>query len=272
MNPISRHYGVSGLLDRILGALRESGKDISHLSPADLAPVDEFHIRGREATLELAALAEPRAGWQVIDVGSGLGGSARFLASEFGCYITGVDLTREYCETAEALSKLVGLDGRTEFRCASALEMPFEDAAFDLAWSQHMQMNVADKQALCREIARVLRPGARFVFHDVLAGPDGEPHFPVPWAGSPELSFLIAPDELRALLGDCGFQALSWRDTTAISREWFLAGIERQRSGGVPPLGIHLLMGDSARQRLENVARNLSERRVSVFQGSFERL
>jgi MPBQ/MSBQ methyltransferase len=271
IDAIARHYGVSGLLEAILEGLQAQGKDLERLTPQDLAPVDEFHIRGREATVELAQLAEARPGLRVLDVGSGLGGSARFLAAEHGCHVTGVDLTPEYCEAASALSKLAALDDRTEFRCAGALEMPFDDESFDLAWTQHAQMNIEDKPSLYREIARVLRPGGRFAFHDILAGPGGPPHFPVHWAEQPEMSFLIAPDALRDLLERSGFRVLAWRDTTEIASQWYLNAWEQRRATGAPPLGLHLLMGQTAPAKFSNVAKNLVEERIAVFQGVLDR-
>jgi len=271
MDSIAKHYGVSGVLDAIQQALRSQGKDLARLDPADLSAVDEFHIRGREATVELAALAGIRPDMRVLDVGSGLGGSARFLASEFGCHVAGVDLTPEYCEVATALSKLVGLRHLTEFRCASALETPFDDEQFDLAWTQHVQMNIDDKPALYREIARTLRPGGRFAFHDILAGPAGPPHFPVHWAEDSSMSFLIPPTELRALLEATGFDVLAWKDTTQISRQWYLAALEKRLAGASPPLGLHLLMGETASVKFQNVGRNLTEERITVFQGVLEK-
>jgi ubiquinone/menaquinone biosynthesis C-methylase UbiE len=271
MDPVSRHYGIAGLLDIILEALRIEGKNLDQLTPADLAPVDEFHLRGREATIELAAIAKVGAEMRVLDVGSGLGGSARYLASQFGCRVTGVDVTPQYCEAAVALTKLVGIEGLVEFRCGSAVEMPFDDATFDLAWTEHAQMNIADKQRLYQEIVRVVKPGGRFVFQDLLAGPDGPPHFPIHWANKPELSFLIGPEELRALLEASGFKTLAWRDTTAATTDWYLAVIESHRKRGVPALGLHLLLGETAPQKIQNLTRSLTEKRLTVFQGLFEK-
>jgi ubiquinone/menaquinone biosynthesis C-methylase UbiE len=271
MDPVSRHYGIANVLEIILDALRAEGKDPEKLSAADLAPVDEFHIRGREATVELAAMAGVHAGMRVLDVGSGVGGSTRYLASEFGCRVAGIDLTPQYCQTAEALTRLAGIDGLVEFHCASALEIPFEDATFDLAWTQHVQMNIADKAGLYREIARVVRPGGRLAFHDILAGPGGPPHFPVHWANGPELSFLIAPGELRTLLESSGFRILQWKDTTEVATNWFLGAIERRRKSGAPALGLHLLLGDTAPQKIQNIARNLTESRLTVFHGLVEK-
>jgi ubiquinone/menaquinone biosynthesis C-methylase UbiE len=268
---VAQHYGRSGLLDTITDGLRALDKDLDNLTPADLAPIDEFHIRGREATLELAALAGIERGCHALDVGAGLGGSSRFLATEFHCQVKGVDLTPEYCDVATSLSDLVGLSARTEFHCASALETPFEGDSFDLAWTQHVQMNIEDKPALYREIVRVLRPGGRFVFHDILAGPGGPPHLPVPWASEAGQSFLIAPEDLRALLESVGFAVHAWVDTTKASHDWFLAGIEQRKKDGAPPLGIHLLMGDTAKAKIENVARNLNDDRITVFQAVCEK-
>ena len=143
--PVDGHYGVGGILDSRLGTLTAMGKDVDDLKPSDLAPVDEFHIRGREATLELADRADIRPGMKVLDVGCGLGGSVRFLAAERDCHATGIDLTEEYIDVSISLAKLVGLEGKVDFHCGSALELPFDDGAFDLVWTEHVQMNIEDK-------------------------------------------------------------------------------------------------------------------------------
>lgn len=272
MDPIARHYGRAELLDAIQQGLRVQGKTLEAVNVDDLAPVDEFHIRGREATLELAELAAVESTWRVLDVGSGLGGSSRFLADRYDCHVTGVDLTPEYCDVARALSKLVGLGELTEFHCADAAATPFPDAAFDLAWTQHVQMNIPDTEALYVEILRLLKPGGRFVFHDILAGPGGEPHYPTHWAEEASMSHLMAPEALRRLLENVGFGVVEWRDTTAKSRDWFLGKMEAaKRAGGPPPLGLHLLLGDTGPAKFANVGRNLTDGRLTVFQGLLEK-
>ena len=268
---VARHYGVSRLLDSILESLSADGKDLARLTPDDLAPVDEFHIRGREATVELARLAQASPGRRVLDVGSGLGGSSRYLAANHGCRVTGVDLTPEYCEVAAELSRRVGLDGLTEFRCASALDLPFEDDSFDLAWTQHVQMNIENKPGFYEEIHRVLRPGGRLVFYDVLSGPGGQHYLPVPWAEDSSMSFLIAPEDLRALLEETGFRVVHWLDTTEAAHQWFLSVLENRAKGLTPNLGLHLLTGETGPAKFENVERSLRERRVTVFQGALEK-
>lgn len=268
---VERHYGRGALLDSILGALRELGKDLGQLVPSDLAPVDEFHIRGREATVELANRASLRPGLRVLDVGSGLGGSARYLAVEHRCRALGIDLTKEYVDVANALAELVGLKGTVEFRQGSALEIPFDDGAFDVVWTEHVQMNIADKRAFYAEMARVLAPGGRLLFHDIFQGAGGPPHYPVPWADDSSISFLAPPDIVCAILEELGLRILDWEDKTRHSLDWFLATVEKIEQSGPPPLGIHLLMGDTARTKLGNVVGNLKEARVVVIQAVAEK-
>lgn len=263
---VSEYYTVSGLTDRIVAALEVLGKGGEDLEPDDLAAVDAFHLRGRAATAELAAAAIVETGVEVLDVGCGLGGSCRYLAASHRCYVTGLDLTDEYCRVATMLSERMGLGEQTEFRCGSALEMPFPDESFDLVWTEHVQMNVRDKERLFAEIVRVLKPGGRFAFHDVFAGPAGSAHFPVPWAGDGSISFLMDPEELRLVLQLEELEPLLWEDVTEESRRWLDASLEKARSCGPRPLGLHLLMGADADLKLSNLARNLAEQRITVIQ------
>ncbi len=267
---VAGHYTVPGLAERILEGLEATGKDLANLTPSDLAPVDAFHIRGREATEELAQLAVAESGIEVLDVGCGIGGSSRFLASAFDCHVTGLDLTEEYCAVATMLSERVGLAARTEFQCASALEMPFPDKSFDLVWTEHMQMNIRDKDGLFSEIARVLKYGGRFAFHDIFGGPGGVPHFPVPWAGDGSISFLMDPEELRLILQSLELRSLQWVDVTEESLMWFGKNFATAGEQGPSPLGINLLMED-ADLKIQNVARNLKAQRIVVIQAVMEK-
>jgi sarcosine/dimethylglycine N-methyltransferase len=267
---VERHYAREAILESILSALRQQGKDPQHLTPSDLAPVDAFHTRGRAATIELAQRASLKPGLRVLDVGCGLGGSVRYLAAEHRCRVVGVDLTKEYVEVARALAELVGLQDSVEFRQASALGLPFDDGAFDVVWTEHVQANVADKPAFYAEIARVLAPRGRLVFHDVMQGGGGQAHFPVPWAEDGAISFLVSPDVVRQILEGLGFTVLDWQDRSRESLDWFSRAVERLTQSGPPPLGLHLLMGDTARAKVENVARNLREGRIVVVQAVAE--
>ncbi len=268
---IESHYTADDLGNIILGALKDMGKDIDALSQADLAPVDEFHIRGREATEELCQLTRLSSDLQVLDVGCGLGGSARFLASEYGCRVTGLDLTEAYCRVASMLSERLGLGDKTEFRHGSALDMPFGDDRFDVVWTEHAQMNIEDKHQFYSEISRVLKPNGRLVFHDIFQGDGGDLHFPVPWADDTSISSLISPDSLRPLLDGLGLCAVEWKDVTKTAMEWFRKATERVRLSGPSPLGLHLLMGRNAGVKFENMTRNLQEGRVAVVQAVLEK-
>lgn len=263
---VEQHYTRGGLVEAIRAALRAAGKEPEHAAPADLAPVDEFHVRGREATLELAAKLEPKPGDRVLDIGSGLGGASRALAAAYGCRVTGIDLTDEYCRTAATLAGWVGLGGRAEYRQADALDPPFGAGTFDLAWAQHAAMNIADKARLYAEARRVLKPGGRFALHAVLQGRGGPAHFPVPWAREPAISHLVTPDELRRLLEGAGFEILRWRDTAVAGRDWYVAISRRIREGGLPPLGHGLLLGPGFAQMADNQRRNLEEDRIALVE------
>lgn len=263
---IKRHYGISALATRIFEALERAGKDPDRLSVEDLAPIDEFHIRGRQATLELAEAARIEPHHTVLDIGSGIGGPARCLARKFGCRVTGLDLTEEYCRVANLLSHRVGLGQVVRFEHGDALSMPFPAASFDVAWTEHAAMNIADKPTLYREMHRVLKPGGTLAIYDVCAGEGGPVHFPVPWARSEEASFLASPEQLRSLVTDAGFTVTDLHDTTAQAREWFVALAERVKREGAPVLSWGMLMGDDFPAMAQNQRRNLEEGRIALVQ------
>ena len=272
---VNKHYGRPQLGVHLLQAFEESGKDVSRLSRDDLAAVAEFHIRGREATRELAHLADLREGEHVLDLGCGIGGPARTLAAEFGVRVTGLDLTEEYCSAARLLTERVGMDGQVEFVHGNALEMPFDDAGFDVVWMQHTSMNIADKSRLFAEIRRVLRPEGRLALYEIGAGPAGEPHFPVPWAHSAEINFLSAPDAMKQQLDEAGFEVRTWNDVTVPCLEWFrdlMAAMAERPPEAAPPLGLNLLMGSTTPDKVKNVVRNLDEGRIVVVQAVAERI
>jgi SAM-dependent methyltransferase len=263
---VQTHYARSDLGDAILAALERAGKDVNRLTPEDLAPIDEFHIRGRAATLELARAAGLDATKRVLDVGCGVGGTSRCLAREFGCRVTGIDLTDEYCRAASMLTARIGLAHLADYRQGDATELPFDDEEFDVVWTEHAAMNIPDKARLYREMHRVLKPRGTLAIYDVLAGPVGPVLFPVPWARTADTSFLVDPDELRRLLEDAGFTVTDWSDTTEAARAWFVALAERIRREGFPPLGFHVLLGADFQAMAQNQGRNLQEGRIVLAQ------
>ncbi|OBA63078.1 SAM-dependent methyltransferase [Mycobacterium sp. 1100029.7] len=243
-------------------ALRAAGKDLAHLAPADLAMLEDFHTMGRIATSQLMDLAGITGDSRVLDAGSGIGGTARYVADRFGCTVTAVDLTDEYCETQRWLNQLVGLDNRIPVHRGDVTELGFDEDSFDVAVSQHVQMNVADKARLYSEAHRVLVSGGRLALWDITIGAPGQLGYPVPWAQTPDQSHLVSPEELRGVVESSGFAVDVWNDLTD------QAGAIMQALLAAPanPLGLHTFVADFAR-KAENLTAALADGRLRVIQG-----
>ena len=264
---VGNHYGIGGILDSIIKGLESSGKNIQSLVPGDLSPIDEFHTRGKDSTIEIATLVQLQPDHKVLDVGCGLGGSARYIANEFGCSVMGVDLTDEYVDVANQLTEFVNLSDKVSFKQASALSLPFSSDSFDVVWTEHTQMNISDKNKFYGELSRVLKPGGRLVFHDIF-GTNNTPHYPTPWAEQDSLSSLCTQEEARDSIVNSNLKIEKWIDKSKESMEFFKNMLKKVETSGPPPLGFHLLMGKTAKSKLFNQAKNLEENRVTVVQGT----
>ena len=260
------HYRATGLTERLRAALAVFGPEDRRLVPEQLAALDQFHTRGLAATAELARLAGITAEMSVLDVGSGIGGPARFLAATHGCRVTGVDLSEPFVEAARYLTGRTGQTPQVSFQTASALELPFEEGSFDAALLQHVAMNIADRPRLYREIRRVLKRGGRFATYDVvLIG--GEPHYPVPWARTPETSFLLTAAATGEAIEAAGFLRLAWQDDSETAKAW----ITQLRASGPPPApNLGVVMGPDFAQLAANLGRNLMEGRLGILTAVFE--
>ncbi|UKA67157.1 class I SAM-dependent methyltransferase [Arthrobacter sp. FW306-05-C] len=263
MNQIAAFYtGPGRLVAAISAALDAAGVDRATLRPADLAAVDEFHIRGRRATLEIVEALGLTAQSHVLDLGSGLGGPARTLAELTGCTVTGVDLTPEFCQVAAALSEWTGLSHRTRFQVGDATATGLPDGSVDASLSVHVAMNIPNKHALYAEAFRVLRPGGRFVVYDVLQGEGGAVHYPVPWAAGPSTSFPATLEDMLELLPAAGFDVISEVDSSDESLAWFQQMLAKIQRDGPPPVTFATFLGESFAQMTANQVANLAERRI----------
>lgn len=260
---ISAHYGRGDLMGRLRAALLDDGVDPDHATIEALAPYDHFHGRGLEATEELADLLTVAPEDHILDIGSGIGGPARYIARRFGARITGIDLTAEFCEVARQLTQMLGLEDRLDFKQGDATAMPFADASFDGAYSMNVSMNIADKAGFYAEIHRVLRPGGWLVLSELAQGPGDAPDYPTPWARTAESSFLATPQQTREGLEAAGFAVSSLRETT----EQSLAYGDRSRAlverGEKPPhRAVMLIHGEIATEAMANTARGLAQSRL----------
>jgi ubiquinone/menaquinone biosynthesis C-methylase UbiE len=256
---ISTHYTHGELIAAIRAGIEALGKTTDSITLNDLAALDEFHIGGRQASrhfLDQLGLASDK---HVLDVGCGLGGAARFAASHYRCRVDGIDLTPEYVETGRAICQWVGLDDRISLHQGSALSLPFAGSAFDCAYMLHVGMNIDNKVKLCSEIARVLRPGAVFGIYDVMKTGEGELTFPVPWATTAQSSAVAEPAQYRSALEASGFEL-----TAELNRRDFALAFfdelqaKTMAAGGPPPLGLHILMGRNAADKIRNMIANIS--------------
>ena len=261
-NEIAAHYSGGDLLSAIEQGLKAAGKDPISPGVADLGPVDEFHIGGRKATGLLCEALGVAADSSILDVGCGIGGTARFMADQFGCGVTGIDLTPEYIKLANVLSERADLSDRLTFEHGSALQMPFPDSSFDLVTQLHVGMNIADKAALFIEVARVLKPGGRFGIYDIMgqaSGEDGvfeDPEFPVPWATNSSMSFVVGAENYETALQSAGFTVTSVKNRREFALEFFGGGLPASSSPvapAPPPLGIHIIMGPEAPVKIRNM-------------------
>jgi sarcosine/dimethylglycine N-methyltransferase len=266
LDGVRNHYRATGLTERLKTALTVLGPEDQQLTPQQLGAVDQFHTRGLAATAELATLAGITAGMLVLDVGSGVGGPARFLAANYGCRVTGVDLSEPFVDAARYLTERTGQSGRVSFEIANALELPFDGGRFDVALLQHVAMNIDDRARLYREIRRVLKLGGRFATFDVVLN-SGEPHYPLPWARTPATSFLLTAAATREVIEPAGFRTLAWRDDTEAAKTWIAA----LRASGPPPSpNLGVVMGPDFTQLSANLGRNLMEGRLGILTAMFD--
>jgi ubiquinone/menaquinone biosynthesis C-methylase UbiE len=263
---IADHWAKGDVYALILSALEKAGRAPEGLTVEDLAPIDHFHARGYAATVDLADRLPIGPQHHILDIGCGLGGPARYFATRFKCRVTGIDITQPFVEAGRKLTSLIGLHDQVTIEHGDAQHLPYANGAFDGAYTQHVTMNVADRLRFFAEAYRVLKPGAFFALTEHGLGPVGNAHHPVPWSNDGSGAYLVVPSETRSLLETAGFEDIDVEHT----REKYLAAykrvIELAERGAVPPLGIHILMGDTAPEKTRNAAQNIEEGRTDPVQ------
>jgi SAM-dependent methyltransferase len=263
---IADHWGRGDVYALIVAALDKMGKPLDGLTVEDLAPIDHFHARGFPATIDLADRLSIQPGQNIVDIGCGLGGPARYMAKRFRCHVSGIDITEPFVEAARKLTALLRMESEVNIDWGDGQRLPYPDSSFDGAYTQHATMNVADRPAFFAEAYRVLKPGAFFALTEHGLGPKGELHYPVPWSMDGAGSYLVTPSETRAILEKTGFESIVIEDTGPKYLAAYRAGIERAEKGAMPPLGVHILMGETALEKTGNSARNIEEGRTHPIQ------
>lgn len=266
---IAEYDGTRDLVSRICKALEHNEDNHCLVNWEYLAPLDQLHVGGAAATAELAAKLGVQPNIRVLDVGCGLGGSARHLAALYDCFVTGVDLNEPFVQLAQLLSQRTGQSDRVSFVRGSATLLPFADQVFDMVWTQHVVMNIPEANEFYAEIYRVLLPGAQLAMYDVIAGEGGPALFPVPWAHDADRSFLRTADSLRQIIESCGFQILSWLDVTELGIRWAeeRALVLQNRSD----LKGCAFPGGEFPRMAANLDQNLRERRIRLLQAVVRR-
>ena len=267
---VESQYHLNGLYEDILTRLGEQEVDIDEVSRKHITGVDEFHVRGAEVSQELAreiGLDNSK----VLDVGCGIGGPSRMLADDYNCRVTGIDLSHEFIRTASALSELVGLQDKTDFIQASALELPFEDGSFDVAWTQHVQMNISDKAKFYSEINRVLSDSGTFVYYDIFQKNGEDVDYPVPWANDASVSFLGSTTKMDHILQDLGFKNVQTTDQTFQGAQFLVGLFEKLKKNGPPKIGLNVLMGASTKEKLVNILKGLEQEKIVLQSGIYNK-
>jgi len=263
---IADHWGKGDLYSLIVSALNKMSKPLEGLTLEDLAPVDHFHARGFPATVELADRLPIKSGQRILDIGCGLGGPARYMATRFQCHVSGLDITAPFVEAANKLTALLGMQDKVQIELGDGHHLPYPNSEFDGAYTQHVTMSVADRPRFFAEAYRVLKPGAFFALTEHGLGPKGQPHYPAPWSEDGTGAYLVTPSETRAVLEKTGFEGIMVEDTGAKYAAGYRIALEKAEKGALPPLGIHILMGETALQKTRNTLRNIEEGRTHPFQ------
>ncbi|GAA5134168.1 class I SAM-dependent methyltransferase [Thalassotalea piscium] len=264
---IANHYTHGNLLNAIKIALSKAGHTLDSVSAEQLTAIDEFHIGGREATTQLLNGITFAAEAQLLDIGCGLGGTTRYLASHYTSYVTGIDLTAEYIKVAQVLNQKLGIAERINLLQASATSLPFADDSFDGVTMLHVGMNVADKQALFADVFRCLRENSLFLIYDVMKTNKDTVNYPLPWASTSDTSYLSSLDSYQRKLKAVGFNVVAINSRKDFALDYFKRQSGKIATNGVKPLlSLHTLIQDNAKLKFSHLIDQISSNALTPIE------
>ena len=268
MSTLATHYSANDIETRLLDGIRAAGLDPDQrLSVADLGALDHFHTGGLRASMELMEVATIEPGDNILDLGAGLGGAARMLATETGCHVDCVEMSADYCSGARLLNRLTGLETQIAVHQASALDLPFADATYDVVWMQNVGMNIEDKLALYTTVSRVLKPGGCFAFQEMVTGTGTITGYPLPWASVPEDNSLTSAEDMTRILEQCHLHAELFEDTSGTHLNRTAANATPAKAGA---LGLSVFV-DNLGEKATNARLCLEQGQVRLVRGIFRR-
>ena len=263
---IENFWTRGDVFSRVHQAMSETGLINKKLEIEELFPIDQYHARGIAATVDLGKRMPISKNQKIIDIGCGLGGPARYYAKEFKCFITGIDITPSFIEIGNEFNRLTSMSDNVELLVGNGEVLNFENETFDGAYSQHVTMNISNREKFFSEAFRVLKKDSFFAFTEHGLGPEGNPIFPLPWANSLEMSFLLPPQKTISILKDTGFSDIKIIETA----EKYISGYEKliklKSENKKPVLGIHVIGGDSMNERSKNSMESIKENRTLPFE------
>jgi len=246
-NSVAQHYGNDGIVSRIVSALADAGFDTNDLEPNVFAGADEFHIGGRKGSEYVAKALDLESGQRLLDIGSGIGGPARFIANTLDVTVEGIDLTPEFVEAAVEITEMVGMTEQVSFEVGSATSIPFEDDTFDASTMLHVGMNISDKELLFREMARVTKPDGSIVVYDVMRTGEDDLVFPMPWSSTSEYSFVDTVNAYVKAAESAGLELLTVDDHAEMAVAFF-----NNPPSEPPPVNLGHLMGTGMPEMFAN--------------------
>ncbi|MGI9523156.1 MAG: class I SAM-dependent methyltransferase [Hyphomicrobiaceae bacterium] len=259
---IADHWGTGDVYGRIMDAMEAASIDPEAVTVEQMAPMDHYHARGFQATIELADELPIKSGDHIVDIGCGLGGPARYLADRFYCRVSGIDITLPFVEAANKLTALLKMDDQVHAELGNGSQLPYDDASFDGGYTLHVTMNVEDRDRFYGEAFRVLKPGAFFAITEHGLGAKGDPFYPCPWSEDGSGAFLVSPETTSDVLNRLGFVDVQIEETGEKYLSGYKRAMELTSQGTVSPFGIHIFMGKTAAAKTSNAARNIEEGRT----------